>query len=410
MRFDFWKKLPPLVVPHGLLLAAVVIAVHVKPLADSVAGLAGFYPVAVLTAGVLLGWRFHRSRVLFALFLLAVADRSLLQFAAGGAALKAEGRVVFQSVALLLPLNLAVLTLLPERGILTPSGLRHLGTILVQVALVALLYHERPAATAALLQLRFLPGRLSGWTPLGQLGLLAFAAALVVVVIGYTLEPRASGRAFFWALPASFLGLSAGHTAPVPTLYFATAGLFFVVAVIEASYFMAFQDTLTGLPGRRAFNDAVVRLAGQYAVAMVDIDHFKDINDRYGHDVGDQVLRMVAAKLAQVPGGGRAYRYGGEEFAIVISGKTLEECIPNLEVLRELVEETVFTLRGRLRPLKRPTRVPTAGPKRRKQVAVTVSIGVAEPNQRHPDPDQVVRAADAALYRAKEAGRNQVKR
>src|SRR2546425_6328967 len=75
---------------------------------------------------------------------------------------------------------------------------------------------------------------------------------------------------------------------------------------------MAYQDSLTGLPARRALNEALLRLGGHYTVAMLDVDHFKRINDHHGHDVGDQVLKMIAAKLAQVTGGGKAYRYGGE--------------------------------------------------------------------------------------------------
>src|SRR2546426_2126284 len=59
---------------------------------------------------------------------------------------------------------------------------------------------------------------------------------------------------------------------------------------------MAYEDTLTGLPARRALNEALLRLGGQYSVAMIDVDHFKRINDRHGHDVGDQVLKMIAAR------------------------------------------------------------------------------------------------------------------
>ena len=66
---------------------------------------------------------------------------------------------------------------------------------------------------------------------------------------------------------------------------------------------MVYQDELTALPARRAFNDAVLHLQNNYTVAVVDIDHFKKFNDNYGHDIGDQVLRMVAGKLARVSGG-----------------------------------------------------------------------------------------------------------
>jgi diguanylate cyclase (GGDEF)-like protein len=138
---------------------------------------------------------------------------------------------------------------------------------------------------------------------------------------------------------------------------------------------------------------------------MIDVDRFKQFNDRFGHDAGDHVLRMVAARLAKVSGGGTAYRYGGEEFAILFPGKSAEECLPHLEELRETVETSRFTMRRRFRPRNKP-----AAPKgrQREPVVITVSIGVAEKNHRHSSPDQVVQAADKALYRAKEAGRNRV--
>jgi diguanylate cyclase (GGDEF)-like protein len=169
---------------------------------------------------------------------------------------------------------------------------------------------------------------------------------------------------------------------------------------------MAYRDGLTELPGRRALNEALPRLSGQFTVAMVDVDHFKRFNDTYGHDAGDHVLRLVAARLAQAPGRGTAYRYGGEEFALVFPGKGADECLPHLEELRETVETSRFTMRRRFRPRNKPKA--DKGRKAKQPITITVSIGVAERNHRHASPDQVVQAADKALYRAKEAGRNRV--
>src|SRR5216110_3061433 len=166
------------------------------------------------------------------------------------------------------------------------------------------------------------------------------------------------------------------------------------------------QRAPTGQLGRRALNEALPRLSGQFTVAMVDVDHFKRFNDTYGHDAGDHALRLVAARLAQAAGGGTAYRYGGEEFALVFPGKGAEECLPHLEELRETVETSRFTMRRRFRP--RAKVKVDKGRKTRLQITITVSIGVAERNHRNTSPDQVVLAADKALYRAKEAGRNRV--
>jgi diguanylate cyclase (GGDEF)-like protein len=169
---------------------------------------------------------------------------------------------------------------------------------------------------------------------------------------------------------------------------------------------MAYHDELTRLPARRALNDALLRVDGTYTVAMVDVDHFKKFNDTHGHDVGDQVLRMVAGRLAQVPGGGRAFRYGGEEFAVLFPGKTAAESAPHLETLRTSVAHATFTTRGQDRPKRKPKSARARSMSGR-QLAVTVSIGAAEARG-SVLPEQVVKAADKALYRAKEGGRNRV--
>jgi diguanylate cyclase (GGDEF)-like protein len=170
---------------------------------------------------------------------------------------------------------------------------------------------------------------------------------------------------------------------------------------------MAYEDGLTGLPARRALTEALQRLSGQYTVAMVDVDHFKRLNDTWGHDVGDQVLKMVAARLGKAPGDGRAFRYGGEEFALLFSGRTVEECLPDLDTLRRSIEDSRFTIRRRLRGLKRPAGTPK-DLRSRIHIVVTVSIGAAEPDGRLKTPEQVVLAADQALYKAKDGGRNRV--
>ena len=142
-----------------------------------------------------------------------------------------------------------------------------------------------------------------------------------------------------------FFSFVSGGVGPIPTAYMATAALILVGSIIENSYFLAYHDELTTLPGRRAYNDALLNLEEPYAVAVVDIDHFKKFNDTYGHETGDQVLRLVATKLAEVTGGGRAYRVGGEEFSILFPGKSVKAVLPHLESLRSTIETSRFQLR-----------------------------------------------------------------
>jgi hypothetical protein len=95
-------------------------------------------------------------------------------------------------------------------------------------------------------------------------------------------------------------GCNSPRSARSSDAYVATAALILGASLIETSYVLAYHDELTGIRGRRAFNESLLSLDQQYAIAIVDIDHFKKFNDTYGHDVGDQVLCMVAKRLSQV--------------------------------------------------------------------------------------------------------------
>lgn len=401
------KPLYSLLVPSGFLLLAAVLFLRLAA-PESVSAVVLVYPYAVFAVGLLLGWRFNRSRVVFAILALALADRALLHFAAGEAPTAATSHLALSAVAFLLPLNLAGFSLLTKRGTLLRRGVVGLSLLGGQVLLIAGLDLFDPALGVALLEYKFFDLPLLDQTLMAQPALLAFALAFLLFPIRSLIQRKALDNVFLWALLAAFLALHASPGGPASTFYLATAGLILVASVIEASYRLAYGDELTGLPGRRALSEASQALGEQYAVAMVDVDHFKKFNDQYGHKAGDQVLRMVAATLKQVSGGGRAFRYGGEEFAVLFLDKGVEDALPHLEAVRETIESSRFILRGRDRRRKKLRKSRGASPPR-KRMSITVSIGVAEPNSPTKTPEQVIQAADEALYRAKKAGRNKVK-
>jgi diguanylate cyclase (GGDEF)-like protein len=169
---------------------------------------------------------------------------------------------------------------------------------------------------------------------------------------------------------------------------------------------MAFRDPLTGLLSRRALDEHLRSLGRRYAVAMVDVDHFKRVNDRHGHDTGDQVLKKVARALSHVPDA-RAYRYGGEEFTLLVPGRNTEEVLERLEAVRERIASNPFRLRSAPRKMNGRSarnRASAGAP----LLKVTVSIGVAESDGANAPPASVIAKADKALYRAKDRGRNAV--
>jgi diguanylate cyclase (GGDEF)-like protein len=308
----------------------------------------------------------------------------------------------------LLPVNLGLFSLLPEQGTWLRRATLGLGLLGGQVLLVAALVWWAPQWTASVLGHSFGEAWLAEWTPVPQLGQLAFLLGLIFFAFLAAFGRRATDHGFLWALLAAFLALDQGAAGTVTTIYMTTAGLILGVAVVEASFRLAYRDELTRLPTRRALNEALTQLGEDYAVAMVDVDHFKKFNDTYGHKAGDQVLRMVGSKLERVSGGGRPFRYGGEEFSVLFPGKGVREALPHLEALREEIQDSRFALRAPGRPRRKPRKA-GASTGTRREVAVTVSVGVAEAGGRHPTPEQVIQAADKALYRAKKAGRNQVK-
>jgi diguanylate cyclase (GGDEF)-like protein len=212
-----------------------------------------------------------------------------------------------------------------------------------------------------------------------------------------------------WALVAAFVGLRQTGKDEETLFYFGAAGLILLYEALEHGYEVAHRDELTGLPGRRTLKDLMSQLGGRYAVAMCDVDHFKAFNDTYGHDAGDQVLKFVASMISRVRGGARAFRYGGEEFTVVFPGRSAMEARPFVESLREAIAASGFTLRGPRDPDKKTERAPEHASGPDKSVTITISIGVAENSRKLSTPELVLEAADEALYRAKESGRNCVR-
>jgi diguanylate cyclase (GGDEF)-like protein len=381
--------------PGALLLAAVTVASRSTQLRPALGSLVPAYPLVVLGGGLLLAWRFDRSRLVFGLAVLLLTDRALLLWApvdGGGGEI---GHVVLGALSLLVPASLAALAWLPERGVLEKHGRIALGVLAAEILLVAMLC--QPLFVPLAVRLDPAHGNAVSVT--------LFAVAFVILARRALLQRTAIESGAVWSLVAAYVGMDAGGGGLDSSVHLGTAGLILVISLIETWHRMAYDDELTGLPARRALNEALGRLRGAYTVAMVDIDHFKRFNDEHGHDIGDQLLRMVGARLGEIGGGGRAFRYGGEEFAVLFPGRPLDEARVHMEALRVMIETSPFTLRGPARPRTRPEPLPP--PVECKRIAVTVSIGIAEAAP-GASAAEIVRAADQALYRAKQAGRNKV--
>jgi diguanylate cyclase (GGDEF)-like protein len=165
----------------------------------------------------------------------------------------------------------------------------------------------------------------------------------------------------------------------------------------EEIYQLTIIDGLTQVNNKRFLVEYLEREIGRcrrygrsLSLILLDLDHFKEINDNHGHPAGDSVLRDLAMRIKQCIRKEECFaRYGGEEFAIAMPEAGSENGRMFAEKIRRLVAEEPFDFES-------------------KKISVTVSVGIAELNEELTDPTEFIKLADANLYRAKRAGRNQV--
>ena len=396
-----FKILYRLMLPGSLLLVFSALLIRVGVLADPQSPIVRFLPTVVFGVGLALSAFFRRSRLFFALLMFTLSQSAFAWVMPHLSA--SSARITANAIAILLPLNLLVLAFLRERGIISPAGRRRLAIVALQVMGVAILCMPATANIAAQLGRAFISTIFSRWSGLSQAALLTFILAAAIIMVPLVRRYKAVESSLLWSLVAAFIALREAGTSHLDGVYFAAAGLALIVALIETSYAMAYLDELTQLPSRRALNEALLKLGECYSIAMLDVDHFKKFNDSYGHESGDQALRLVASRLSHITGGGKAYRYGGEEFAIVFPNKSSEEVFVFLDRMRRVIEQSVFTVRGKDRRRKGKSGI---GRGSKKQTNVTVSIGLAATNGDKLTPAEVMRMADQALYKAKAKGRN----
>ena len=357
---------------------------------------------AILVAALGLSLQFNKSRLFFALLGLMLAYAGLLSLMRTPNPLS-QG-ALRGSLSLFLPLDLLLFSAIPERGIFNRYGAVWFTLLGAQCLLPAAVIAVGGTRVAAALEVHFVGSPFAG-LPITQPGLVALGLGLLWLNDRLLRRHSAELAAFFFALVVALPMLYAAGVGVV-AVFTGAAGCAFGYALIQESWSMAYLDELTGLPGRRALEEHMRQLAGHYVIAMVDVDHFKHFNDRYGHDVGDQVLRFVASRLELKAAGGKPFRYGGEEFCLIFAGRTFAEVEMELEQLRADIETCRFDLRRRGR--RNEDHAGQEPGTEADMLAITVSIGAAEGGAGEREPWTVLKSADKALYAAKHAGRNRL--
>jgi diguanylate cyclase (GGDEF)-like protein len=330
---------------------------------------------------------------------------------------------VFTALSIFVPLNILLVNLQPERGIAHFRNYRWLLLGIVEVLLAMWIAAAGRTALSGTAWQSLLDHWLIRPEPTPLVARVLMAGAFVIAIMRTWPDRAPLEVGMTCALIAFFLACQWPGSPIIFGSFMFAAGTILLVSVLQESHRMAFQDQLTGLPSRRALEERLLALGPIYTIAMVDVDHFKKFNDTHGHDTGDQVLKLVGARLAQVGGGGRAFRYGGEEFAVLFPDKHLSESLPHLEAIRDSIEHyRIATRTSQRRKSSRESndrRSDTQSPlaasdspplrtNRPEMLSVTVSIGAAERREDFDRPETVIRTADQALYRAKEGGRNRV--
>lgn len=419
MKASLLRDLRPAITPAAILLAVILSMSADLNLPPSLAGLRTLGPIMVLLLGASMGVWFNRGRAFIALTsLLAAFCAYSLALEFGSASFAA--RAVFTAVAVLVPLNFLLALVFPERGVSHHFNYRWLMLGVAEVMFVAWIASAGRSDLSGTAWRDLIDHWLLRSPPMPILGRVVLVAALIAAAWrAWPRPPRTHTRPLdigqAGALVAFFMACEWIGTPGAFGAFTLASGAILLISLLQESHRLAFRDELTGLPSRRALEERLQALGPVYAMAMVDVDHFKKFNDTHGHDIGDQVLKLVAARLAEVKGDGKAYRYGGEEFCVIFEGRTLAQVWPHLDAIRADIAGYEMAVRSDERPKDRETgyllrQAPKPESTPVKILSVTVSIGVAEPDDPRATPAETIRAADKALYRAKESGRNRVSR
>ncbi|MFK5914080.1 MAG: GGDEF domain-containing protein [Woeseiaceae bacterium] len=409
MKIDFRKLFNVSILPSILLICSFFFITQLSsPLPQTLHLVLPYLPFIIFSIGMILSWVFHHSREFNLFLLLAIIDISLSHYI-WNPDLKVDPQLAYFYLVLLIPINYLLNLVVRERGILNQYGARRFILVAVQLYCIAwLLEHPYPEIKHFLTYRIFNFVLLDNFIFSQPINLLVLLVGLVLLFkLIYSASILIAGLLYSYIAVISALYFY--QTPQLATIFIILSGLLIVLNIIINAYSLAYLDELTNLPSRRALFQNTSTLGKKYSVAMVDVDHFKKFNDKYGHDIGDQVLKKLASQLRQV-NDGKAFRYGGEEFTILFPNKSIDEVRVFSEQLCKKVENNPFMLRDKKRPKsqnknnKKTKRKNTGG----KPLTITISIGLAEASTQLLDCHAVIKQADLALFKAKKNGRNQV--
>lgn len=390
------KKLLPFLLPLGVLLGTTAANLKITTAAASTQNFILYFSYVLSAVIILLSFIFNRSVVFFIAVVIFISQLLLMIFKPAQGSMTFNASTVRSIIYIILPIDVTLFALGREGGIQSIKGRLRFSLIIFEYLFIGWAVITRMFGFIDFLNAT--PVYLGGLVSVPLFIFLIFAIAIILFVVRIVIKNTLRDKLLFSVLLCIFYGLFSKDPVISIPVFFSASGIVLLICTLYETYYLAYIDELTGLPSRRSLKDRMLKLGGKYSMAMIDIDFFKKFNDNYGHDSGDEVLRFMGKCLKQIPGGGKSFRYGGEEFAVIFPGKSISEATSQLEKLREIVSKTSI-------PIGKGSAKPSTN-QRVKKVSITISAGVAERNEKHASPMEVLKAADAALYRAKDRGRN----
>jgi len=363
-------------------------------------------PYAIFLIGLFLCVVFYNSREFCLLLITGLCYWALETFVWSGGMADIKKEYLFNLMSILLPLNIFFYYQFKERGLLNRYGVQRIGFLAGQALIVIWLVNSGQFLFSAYLKHQFVITAFTQQTALQQPAMIIWFIVSLVLLIYWLIQGGLMRAIWLLTCIALLIAMYFAFNVLAAAIYISIAALIISVGIIINAYNLAYRDELTQLPSRRALKQQLLALGKTYTIAMVDVDHFKKLNDTYGHDVGDDVLKLLARQLSEIEGGGKSFRYGGEEFTVVFPGKDADHAADYLEDLRKRIATTPFIIRHKKRPRKKPEK--KKQPVKTTELDITVSIGAAEKQDKHENPQDVIKSADNALYKAKQKGRNQI--
>jgi len=342
-----------------------------------------FYAISALVLWV--SWHFNRNKFIFIIIPLVLMHIGFEYFSVEKATL------LYILTSIFFPLHLLIFLVLKERGLFSIWGIMKILFFVFEIAIVLYFIYFPHAMIKEFIDIKIFA---TSMYPLKDISVVIGITVVFILIMLVMFNRYLVYNSSFLIIAISFYtGLYFLKTPHANEISLLAISVIIFALLIRESYRLAFYDELTELPGRRALVEDMAKLGMKYSFAMVDIDFFKKFNDTYGHDTGDDVLKMVATKLSEVTGGGKAYRYGGEEFVILFPSVERDQAYTHTDLVREVISKSAFVVRNK---------------KSSKKIFVNVSAGLVQNSSKDKDPFATMKRADNALYKAKKAGRNQV--